>query len=371
MSNVTRRTTISALGLVGLDLLLGRPRTASAKQTAPAIAALIEQAKKEGQLNITWTSMGFNKGAQRFEKGFNEYYGLTHRFNYTPGPSFAAATRKLAEELAAGKPAFRDLSLIAGSEQLNFELANQTSIPIDWAPLVPHIPEDLVRNELASPDGRLITYVSQAPTIMYNTNVIKPADAPKTFRDLLNPKWKGMIATTPYAANFEDLISHPLWEGEKAYSFIRSFSEQLSGAIRCAELERIASGEFPIFALTCEPGLVQQMKEKGAPVDHNVPRDWMTIWPWFFGVPRNAVNPASATLFIAWIMTPEGQAVLWENEGADLHYLPGSRNRAVFSAVEKEAGRKMYVATLRLQRTYSNSKFKSWVLDEFRAHTKK
>ncbi len=361
---------VGALACLSAGLIVMPAAPTGAKDFPPAVAKLIEQAKKEGQFRITWTSMSFKKGAERFEAGFNKYYGLDHTFHYTPGPHFAAATRKLAEERAAGKPAFRDISLIAGAPQLQFELKSKTSKPLDWVSLVPHLPADLVKNELASPDGRLITFISQSPTIMYNSNVIKPANAPKTFKELLDPKWKGMIASTPYAANFEDLVTHPLWKGDQARAFISGFSKQISGLIRCAELDRIASGEFPLFVTTCEPGLVRMLQDKGAPVAQNIPRDWRVITHWYFGVPEHAVNPASATLFIAWIMTPDGQKVLWENEGADLHYLPGSRNRATFEAIEKEIGQPMIVETLRKQLTYHNEDFKKWVLGQFRASKK-
>ena len=365
------RGAIGVLGSIaaGAMLLSGAP--VQSKDFPPAIAKLLVQAKKEGEFRLTWTSMGFKKGADRFEKGFNAYYGLKHKFQYSPGPHFAGATRKLAEELAAGKPAFRDISLIAGSPQVQFDLGNKTSMPVDWASLVPHLPADLVNNTLVSPDKRLITFISQAPTIMYNTNVIKPADAPKSFKDLLNPKWKGMIASTPYAANFEDLVTHPNWRGDKAREFVDRFSNQLSGLIRCAELDRIASGEFPLFVTTCEPGLVRQLAAKGAPVAQNIPRDWRVVTHRYFGTPVHAVNPASSQLFIAWVLTPEGQKVLWTNEGADLHYLATSRNKPVFDAIEKEIGKPMIVETIRKQLTYHNEGFKKSVLAKFRASQKK
>ena len=365
------RSAIGLLGSVAAGAMLFAAAPSDAKDFPPAIAKLIEQAKKEGEFRLTWTSMGFKKGAERFEKGFNEYYGLKHKFRYSPGPHFAGATRKLAEELAAGKPAFRDISLIAGAPQVQFELGNKTSMPVDWVSLVPHIPADLVNDTLVSPDRRLITFISQAPTIMYNTNVVKPADAPKSFKDLLNPKWRGMIDSTPYATNVEDLVTHPQWKGDKARAFIDGFSKQLSGLIRCAELDRIASGEFPLFVTTCEPGLVRQLMAKGAPVAQNIPRDWRVVTHWYFGTPVHAVNPASSQLFIAWILTPEGQQVLWTNEGADLHYLPGSRNKAVFDSIEKEIGQPMIVETIRKQLTYHNEGFKKSVLAKFRASQKK
>ncbi|MGE5064050.1 MAG: ABC transporter substrate-binding protein [Myxococcales bacterium] len=331
----------------------------------PAMKELVEQARKEGQLNISWSSMGFNKGAERFEQGFNAYYGLKTKFNYTPGLSFVAATKRIADELAANKPAFRDLSLIAGAPDVKFDLDQKIDRPIDWAALLPQIPKDVLAR-IVSPEGRLIRFLDQAPTIMYNTNIVKAAEAPKSLADLANPKWKGMLASTPFVFGWEDLPAHPAWPRQKALDLVSKVAQNVSGLIRCADFDRISSGEFPIFALVCEPGLVRQLQARGAPVDQNIPQDWRMMYYWSFGVPRNAQNPATATLFIAWVLTPEGQRVMWENEGADLHLLPGSRNRAVYEQLEKSSGGPMVELTWQQEMSYSDPAFRQTLVEKFR-----
>jgi len=347
-------------GLIALAAaFLSHP--AVAKDIPPGAAAMLPQARQEGRLNISWTAFGFNKGAERFEKGFNSYYGTKVKFDYTAGLAFGAAQRRLADELDAGKPAFRDVSLVSSAPVVQFEHQKKMDREIDWAALLPHIPKDLLAQIVVS-DGRLVRVLTQTATIMYNTNVIKPAESPKTLVDLLNPKWKGMIASTPYAFGWELMPMHPLWGEPKAIDFMTKFAPQITGLIRCAELERIASGEFPIFALTCEPGLVRQLQEQGAPVDQNIPLDWRYTYSWYFGVPKHSQHPAIATLFIAWLLTPEGQAVLWENEGADLDVLPGSRNKPIFDKTAQAAGGDMYRFTFDQELTYNAEAYRDKIL---------
>jgi len=338
---------------------------AEGKDFPPAVTALLQTAQQEGRFNISWTAMGFNVGAERFERGFNDYYGTKIKFDYTPGLAFGAAQRRLADEFDAGKPAFRDISLIAGAPQVQFDLQKKMGREIDWAPLLPTVPKEILA-KVVTPDGRLVRFISQTGTIMYNTRLIKPQDSPKSLADLLNPKWKGMIASTPYVYAWEDLPLHPLWGEAKSLEYMTKLAPQVSGLIRCAELDRIASGEFPIFAITCEPGLIRQLQDAKAPVAQNIPLDWRFVYDWWFGVPKHAQHPAIATLFIAWIMTPEGQAVLWENEGADLHLLPGSRNKKIFEETEKTAGGPMYEFTLDQQLGYNVNAYRQKILALFR-----
>ena len=60
---------------------------------------------------------------------------------------------------------------------------------------------------------------------------------------------------------------------------------------------------------------------------------------WWLGVPKHAQSPAIAQLFIAWILTREGQAVLLRNQGEDLNYFKESASAKRLEAAAKEAGK--------------------------------
>ena len=59
-----------------------------------------------------------------------------------------------------------------------------------------YVPEDVARHypaEHRDPDGLFASFRVTLSVIGYNTNLVKPQDAPKSFADLLDPKWKGKI----------------------------------------------------------------------------------------------------------------------------------------------------------------------------------
>jgi iron(III) transport system substrate-binding protein len=181
---------------------------------------------------------------------------------------------------------------------------------------------------------------SQPRTIIYNTNVISKEQAPKTLQDLLHPKWKGRIATTPYAAGYEVLASDKSWGEKRLLEYAESLTKNLGGLIRCGELPRVINGEFPIFLLECSPGRVEIEIEKGAPIAQVVPNDMLEVLHHWMGVPKHAANPNAAKLFTAFLVTREGQDIIYKYERTDLHYLEGSRTARQLRRIEKETGRR-------------------------------
>ena len=311
----------------------------AAAEQPPAVQKLIEPAKAERTFRITWggSTLSGAEGARRFEQGFNKYYGLSIKFDFTPGLSFPAMANKLGEEFAAGQKAFTDLAL-AGIGQTTFYTSRNVLMPIDWAELVPHVDPHLLKT-MVSPESSLISFVGRATTIVYNANFVKREQAPKRLTDLLDPKWKGRIASSSYAAGFGALAAHPDWSNEKVIEFAQKLSGNIGGLIRCGEFERITSGEFWLFAIECEPGVVRLAIERGAPLAQNIPLDMLQIDHWWFGVPKHSQSPNIAKLFIAWVLTADGQAVLLKNQGEDLNYFKDSYSAKSLEAASKEAGK--------------------------------
>ena len=70
----------------------------------------------------------------------------------------------------------------------------------------------------------MLVVVSRTPGFTYNTNLVAANEVPQRVEDVLNPKWKGKIASTPYAASFDRLAL--IWGEEKTTSFIRNSSNR-------------------------------------------------------------------------------------------------------------------------------------------------
>jgi iron(III) transport system substrate-binding protein len=103
------------------------------------------------------------------------------------------------------------------------------------------------------------------------------------------------------------------------------FSDQLSGLIRCGETNRIASGEFDVFALSCNQRDALLAKAKGAPIGFTLADDVPLVYLVYTAVPKHAAHPAAAKLFINYLLSREAQDTVYEFDYIDSHLLPGSK----------------------------------------------
>ena len=282
--------------------------------SAQTQAQLVEGAKKEGQLILSWGTgtMGGIEGLQMMEKGFNKTYGLNLQFKFTPGPAMPQFASRIIQEAKAGQPSSTDL--FVGSEN---HVARMPLKSVEWTKIFPHITAPMIDF-----DNKVLIVTTRTPGFTYNSKMVVGNDIPQRVEDVLNPKWKGKIASTPYAASFDRLAM--MWGEEKTTAFLQKFVKQVSGLIRCGEDERIASGEFAMLVFNCDLASPQEAKEKGGPVDGQIFKDAGILSYWYITVPSNARNPNAATLLAAFLLSKDGQDILYKTDKSSSHWVKGT-----------------------------------------------
>ena len=152
----------------------------------------------------------------------------------------------------------------------------------------------------------------------YNTNLIKKADLPKSYQDLLDPKWKGRIAIEADDSDwFAGLVA--LMGQEKGLKLFRDIAETNGFSVRKGHTlltNLIAVGEVPL-GLTIFNYTAEQFKRKGAPLD------WFTLDPVVahpnaVAVAANAPHPHAAVLLFDFVLSDAQQLF------ADRHYVATS-----------------------------------------------
>jgi len=288
-------------------------------------AQLIEGAKKEGQLILSWGTgtMGGIEGAGMLEKAFNKAYGLNIDFKFTPGPAMPQFASRIMQEAKAGQPSSTDLYV--GSEN---HVARMSLKSVEWTKIFNHITAPMVDF-----DNKVLIVTSRTPGFTYNSQMVVGKDIPERVEDVLNPKWKGKIASTPYAASFDRLAM--IWGEEKTTAFLEKFVKQVSGLIRCGEDDRIAAGEFAMLVFNCDLAAPQEAKDKGAPVDGQVFRDAGILSYWYVTVPSNARNPNAATLLAAFLLSKDGQDIIYKTDRSSSHLVKGTQMNRFVAEQEK------------------------------------
>ena len=299
--------------------------------SAQTQAQLVEAAKKEGQLILSWGTgtMGGIEGVQMMEKAFNKAYGLNLQFKFTPGPAMPQFASRIIQEAKAGQPSSTDL--FVGSEN---HVARMPLKSVEWTKIFPHISAPMIDF-----DNKVLIVTTRTPGFTYNSKLVVGHEIPQRVEDVLNPKWKGKIASTPYAASFDRLSM--MWGEEKTTAFLQRFVKQVSGLIRCGEDERIASGEFAMLVFNCDLASSQEAKEKGGPVEGQIFKDVGMLSYWYITVPTNARNPNAATLLAAFLLSKDGQDILYKTDKSSSHWVKGTQ-MSKFIADQEKRGVKFF-----------------------------
>jgi ABC-type Fe3+ transport system substrate-binding protein len=315
------------------------PPAQQASQTAPTgapsahspeVQRLLAAARAAGEteLNLSWAedTLGGHEGARQLGELFNRMYGTDVKISFTPG-RLDQITLRLTQEAGSGRRPFVDLFL--GSETHVGPLYQQDVLePYDYTALSPRIAP-----EFLAPDGVAAQVASRIGGVTYNTSLVSQAELPSRLEDVLNPKWKGLVASTQTAIGFDSVAFRPEWTPDRMRGFVRRLSEQAGGLIRGGEQERIASGEFVMLVLNTGSQEIHKLRARGAPVAQVTPDDASTINFHYLGVPRRSAHPNLAKLFVNTMLSEEGQRLVYEFAYYDLHKLPGSRTAAELADV--------------------------------------
>jgi iron(III) transport system substrate-binding protein len=144
--------------------------------------------------------------------------------------------------------------------------------------------------------------------LLINKNMVKPPDEPKSWQDILDPRWTGKILSDDYRALGGGAVFFVVMQN----TFGREFHEKLAAQkpvfsrdIQNSE-RRTARGEFPLYL----PFSLQDLNNlKGLPVKAIVPAEGRPYIRFDLAVLRNAPHPNAARLFMNHYLEPESQLV--------------------------------------------------------------
>src|ERR1700749_2643256 len=183
MKNISRRTILQGTGALALGTMFAAPARAAAPAAEAITPGLIDAARKEGAV-VLYSSMDLPVG-EKLGKAFEAAY---------PGIKIQierSGSERLFQRVAHGFD-----SNIHAADVIN---TSDASHVIPWKQngwLMPFVSEDIAKyfpEIYRDPDGMSATSRIYLSSIAYNTNLVKPEDTPKSWADLLDPKWAGKI----------------------------------------------------------------------------------------------------------------------------------------------------------------------------------
>jgi iron(III) transport system substrate-binding protein len=150
-------------------------------------------------------------------------------------------------------------------------------------------------------------------TIAYNTNLVRKTDAPKSYTDLADPKWKGKLGIEADDDNWLMTVSAALG-GEAGLKLFRDIVAKNGISVRKGHsllANLVSSGEVPV-ALDSYVDEVAGLKKTGAPIE-TVFAAPVVAMPTAVGMLRRAPHPNAAVLFMDYLLSEDGQKILASN----------------------------------------------------------
>ena len=280
--------------------VFAQPLRAAAPPPSAVTPELVEAARKEGK--VTFYSAIDLQTSERVAKAFEAKY-----------PGIVARVERNGAERIFQRIGQEQSSRIYAVDAV---CSTDTSHFLSWKRsglLAPYIPEEVSRHfrpDQVDVDGTYATMCAWLCVIGYNSNLVKPADAPKSFVDLLDPKWKGKLVK-----------AHPGYSGmittttfmlvrEFGWSYFEKLAQQKVMQLQSAsdppkklELgERAVTGDGIDYLLTL-------LKEKGLPIEIIYPAEGTPLIVVPSAVFASAPNPNAARLFQSFLLGLDGQSV--------------------------------------------------------------
>ncbi|MBR0900718.1 extracellular solute-binding protein [Bradyrhizobium tropiciagri] len=295
---VSRRDVLKGSAALAAGTVFASPARAAAPEPVAITPDLVAAAKKEGTL-VFYSSMDLPVG-EKLGKAFETAYpGINVQIERSGSERLF---QRVAQEFDAN---------IHAADVVNSADASHF---IPWTKsgwLIPFVPEDVAKHfpdNYRDPDGMAVTTRLWLSSIAYNTNLVKAEDAPRSFADLLDPKWAGKMVK-----------GHPAYSGtimtttfqivrELGWPYLEKLAKQRVMQVQSSTdpPKKLSLGERAVMADGNEYGIVL-LKEAGQPVEPVYPTEGTPTISGPTGIFAGAPHPNAAKLFQAWLHTRETQ----------------------------------------------------------------
>ena len=259
---------------------------------------LIEAAKKEGKVTF-YTSVDLPV-AEKLSKVFEaKYPGITiHVERSGAERNFQRIGQEYASKIYV-------CDVVNSSDAAHLIIWKRQGL------LAPYVPEDVAQYFPAAhkdPDGMFASWRVTMSIIAYNTKLVKAEDAPKSYADLLDPRWMSKIVKAHPGYSGTIMTATQQLSRDLGWEWFEKLAKQKVLQVQSATEppKKLAQGERAVQADGTEYG-IDGLKAKGEPVEAVYASEGTPLVTGPSGVMARAPNPNAARLFQAWSMTAEAQ----------------------------------------------------------------
>ena len=305
----SRRHIVKGASAVAVALY-ATPLRAAAPPATAVTPDLVAAARREGK--VVWYTSAEVQVAERIAKAFEAAYsGIAIRVERTGAER---QFQRIAQERASRVYA---VDVVNSSDAAHFVAWKRDDV------LAPYVPEDVAKfypAEHKDPDGLFATFRLYLSVIGYNTNLVKAEDAPKSFADLLDPKWKGKIVKAHPGYSGGIMTATFQMARDLGWDYFEKLAQQNVMQVQSAAdpPRKLARGERAVMA----DGADQQiflLKDAGQPVEIVYPAEGAPLVVGPNGIFKSAPNPNAARLLQSWLLSVEAQQLVMDLAYRSVH----------------------------------------------------
>jgi iron(III) transport system substrate-binding protein len=303
---LSRRDVLKASAVLGLSAAGASRVLAAAPPPEAVTSGLIEAAKKEGKL--VWYTVMDLPVAEKLAKAFEAKYSeIPVRVERTGAER---VFQRIGQEYASNIHA---VDVVNSSDAAHFIVWKRDGL------LAPYVPEEVAKHygpEHRDPDGLFATSRIWLSSLGYNTNLVKREDAPRSFADLLDPKWMGKIVKGHPAYSGTIMTATFQTARDLGWGYFEKLAQQKVMQVQSSTdpPKKLALGERAVMADGNDYNLIQ-LKEAGQPVEVVYPAEGTPLIVGPNGVLKAAPNPNAARLFQSFLLSLEAQQLLADFTG--------------------------------------------------------
>lgn len=295
--------TLSRRSLLQGSALLAMGAIATPVRGAPPEAqkitpALIEAAKKEGRLS--WYTSVDLPVAEKIAKAFEARYpGVTVRVERSGAERIY---QRIGQEYSAR---IHNVDVVNSSDAAHLIVWKRDDL------LAPYLPEEVKQHypvEHYDADGMFATWRVTLSPIAYNPTLVKAEDAPKGFRDLLDPKWMGKLVKAHPGYSGTIMTATQQLSRDLGWEYFERLARQRVMQVQSAAdpPKKVVAGERAVMADGTEY-MCSLLKDKKDPIEIVYAIEGTPLITGPSAIFRRAPNPNAARLFHNWSMGAEAQ----------------------------------------------------------------
>jgi iron(III) transport system substrate-binding protein len=298
---LSRRSLLKGTGGLLAGAAFSTRVMAAAPPPEPVTPDLIEAAKKEGQVSY-YTSTDLPV-AEKLAKAFEvKYPGIAVRVERTGAER---VFQRIGQEYSSNIHA---VDVVNSSDAAHFIVWKRDGI------LAPYVPEDVAKfypPEHRDVDGQFASWRVWLSIIAYNTNLVKADEAPKSFADLLDPKWKGKIVKAHPGYSGTIMTATYQMQRDLGWSFFEQLAKQNIMQVQSSAdpPKKLDLGERAVMADGNEYNIFE-LREKGRPVEPVYATEGSPIIIGPNGIFKDSPNPNAAKLFQSFCFSRDAQQLI-------------------------------------------------------------